>query len=173
MTLKTFSGGPHQNVKHWLRSVESTAVHEQWTAHQKLAAAYALLIGPAASWLDYQKFHTWQQFEIAITKRFGDDVEVALQKLMTAQQKRYEDVQTYLERIYTLVNICEKNDEMVPPCMIKRLFINGLSTDIRQKVKDCRPLDLESAAGDAKYFEGMYEDDSATAQATSMTKRLH
>ena len=167
--LKTFSGASHQNVKHWLRSVELAAVVEHWTTEHQLAAAYSLLTGQAASWVDHQVLQTWQEFKVAAITRFSDDLQVTIRKLLTVQQDRHEDVQTYLERVCTLVNMCEANGEMMPARMIEKLFVNGLSADIRQKVKDRCPLSLESAASDAMYFEGFCTHDGARAHATGMT----
>ena len=167
--LKTFSGASHQNVKHWLRSVELAAVVEHWTTEHQLAAAYSLLTGQAASWVDHQVLRTRQEFKGAAITRFSDDLQVTIRKLLTVQQDRHEDVQAYLERVCTLVNMCEANGEMVPARMIEKLFVNGLSADIRQKVKDRCPLSLESAASNAMYFEGIYTHDGARAHATSMT----
>ena len=145
---------------------------EHWTVEHYLAAAYSLRPGQAASWVDHQELQTWQAFKVAASARFSDDLQVTIRKLLTVQQDRHEDVQAYLERICTLVNICEANSEMVPARMIDKLFVNGLSADIRQKVEDSCPLSLESAASNAMYFEGIYTHDGARAHATSMTSSI-
>ena len=133
--MKTFSGASHQNVKHWLRSIELAAVVKHWTTEHRLAAGYSLLTGQAASWVDHQELQTWQEFKSAAITRFSDDLQVTMRKLLTVQQDRHEGVQAYLERAHTLVNMCEANGEMVPARKIEKLFVNGLSADIRQKVK--------------------------------------
>ena len=41
----------------------------------------------------------------------------------------------------------------MPMAMQMRFFIDGLGANLRMKVKNRRPFDLDTAISDAKYFE--------------------
>ena len=100
--LKTFSGASHENVKHWVRSVDLVSVGNSWDLRQKLCSVCALLVGKAAVWLDTQSLEawkTWQDFSTANCDNFSEsEPEDLLQQIMEACQHVDEDARDFLQR---------------------------------------------------------------------------
>ena len=154
-TLETFSGSDAENIRHWLRSVDSTAKYHGWTDLQKTAAACALLTDRAVVWLDSERFQTWQDFCDAATLHFGRDFEVLLHNLMHVKQAVRESVKDYSNRINSQREQHAHLSAPVPSALLLKFFMAGLLPLTQQKVKDRRPENLDEAVGDAVYFAEM------------------
>ena len=164
-TLQPFAGSASEHVEHWLCTLESAAVLHSWNETRKLAAACALLVGPAAVWLDWQDIQNWQQFTIALVERFGWQRDDAWHNLKYIQQHANEDPYDYLDRLLFLAHSCEASGAALPDVMVRKLFIDGLQDNIRHRVKDRRPVSLEAAADDAAYFiQQLKYEDACNAQ---------
>ena len=159
--LKTFSGRSQCPLNHWLRSVECTAASQHLSEVQKLATACALLVDDAATWLGYREFDIWQDFCNAFKERFGYSPEQELDQLMTIQQGKKEDVETYLARFKAKVATLVESGNVVPELMQMKWFIDGLESNLKQKIKDRRPKTLADAACDASYFAMLSSENAA------------
>ena len=169
--LKLFKGRAKCCPSHWLRSIELTAALHNWSEAQKLCTACALLVEDAATWLDLQDFHCWQDFCTAFKKRFSNSPEENLNELMTIQQRKKEDVEMYLVRFKAKVRAYEENGDLVPNLMQIRWFVNGLHDSIKQKTMDRRPETLEDAANDAAYFHNEAQFPDGPAQSPSQQRK--
>ena len=158
-----FSGSNSENVKHWLRGVDLFATVHGLSDHRKICLACSALIGKAAIWLDEQCFETWltwSDFAAACTERFSERCcDSLLDTLMTTCQLPGESARDYLQKVLSANASLEDLGEQVPDALLLLLYVKGLSSAVRHKVKIRRPKTLHDAAEDAEYFAGLCEEE--------------
>ena len=138
------------SIMHWIRHIELLATVNDWSETQKCAFAVANLKGPAAFWLDTFTFTSWEAFQAGINERFGDDPDQMLDNLMMLKQGMHEAVEDYVENFNVLLSSCADAGTVVPVLLCLNLFVDGLQSHLRTKVKARRPADLDEAISDAK-----------------------
>ena len=144
-------GGIFQQSLQFIKIQAMVATAHAWSEQQKCAAAAAVLKGPAAYWLDSYQFASWTEYENGLKQRFAEDLNRTLEKLMTAKQQ--DKIEKFVDDFRMLVHQVNESGSIVPEAMKMKVFIDGLRTDGRWMVKDHRPLVLDQATSDARYFE--------------------
>ena len=95
----------------------------------------------------------WADFKSALVNRFGEQPEVVANKLYTCRQQKSEDVAQYADRFQRLVAKLVLSENSLPSCILLRLFIEGLHPNIRARVINNHPLNLEQAINHARYLQ--------------------
>ena len=70
----------------WLQRFEKLATMVQWTEPQWLTVASLRMVESAALWISAFNPTTWAEFRQAFTKRYGDDSDMVLSKLLACSQ---------------------------------------------------------------------------------------
>ena len=150
--MRNFTGSS-EDVHHWVRHLEMEAASAHFDDQQLLYKACSNLTGAAASWLDTIVLSTWSDFKVSLINRFGEQPEVIVNKLYSCRQDRSEDVASFADRFQQLTAKLTLSQNSMPNCLILRLFIDGLQSDIRTQVIVKHPLTIEQAIQDARYLE--------------------
>ena len=149
---RNFSG-TNEDVLHWVWHMEMEATCAGLDHQQLLYKACAHLTSAAASWLDTITLSTWAEFRTALVSRFGEQPELVASKLYSCRQNKNEDVASYADRFQRLTAKLNAASSALPSCILLRLFIEGLSPDIRASVIIKRPETVDQAVEDARYFQ--------------------
>ena len=144
-----FSGQIDEDITRWLGSIERIALPLGCTDGEKLAVAYARLLGSALQFSEVNTFPTWVSFSQAITLRFGDDHYESLRYLNKCRQTAYEPVKDYIDRFRMLAARTGKIDteDLVDK------FLKGLTPMLYDRVIICGPTSLDQAMEKSIYFE--------------------
>ena len=139
--------------------------------NHKNARLLAVLKGPAAYWLDSYQFASWNDFENGLEQRFSEDPEKILEKLMSIKQT--DKTGKFVDDFRMLVHQVNESGTIVPEAMKMIFFVDGLRAEVRWKVKDHRPLDLDQAISDARYVERELDASKSASYASPIPQDIN
>jgi hypothetical protein len=153
-TLEAYDSA--KDPKDWLRIFDKVVVACEWTNARRLNMAYAYLKGEADKWLESEDTEdwTWDTFSTRLTERFSrlrSKLNVR-REFETRTQLKNETARTFQVE---LRHLASKLPEDVPDDALLHRFIQGLNSQLRQKVHLRIPQTLKEAQEAAEYFKAI------------------
>ena len=161
--VPSFSAEDNANARVWFDNLLKYKDSMKWSDEQTNRVGQLALVGKASKWVEYLTLNdsgslaTLDEFKKAFLERFDKTQSVleAQRLISNLRQSSDEDVQDFFERVSTCVMLSfkesiidmkkefagghiaciEKATKLMCEQIIKRLFISGLRTEIRQQVE--------------------------------------